>query len=77
MSLDLETDGTLVERMAASLRHIENVAIDIARDAEDTGHPRIADRIDQLVKMIDAARAVPEVLAARDAFRANLKKGEQ
>jgi hypothetical protein len=75
MSLDLETNAVLIERIAASLRHIGHDVIDIAQDAEDTGHPRIADRLGQLLSLIDAAQVIPEVLAARDAFRANPPKG--
>ena len=72
--LDLESDVALLELLVTKLRHIEHVVTDIARDAEDTGHPSFADRLEQLLGLVGATRAIPEALGARDAFRANLIK---
>src|SRR5262245_42041447 len=67
--IELETSATLIERLARALRRFEHEAIDIARDAHDTGAPAIADRLDQFSLEISAAGAIPEALAARAEFR--------
>jgi hypothetical protein len=69
--LDLETSAPLIERLARALRRFEHEMIDIARDAQDTGAPGIAARLDQLSLEISTAGAIPEALAARAEFRAH------
>jgi hypothetical protein len=72
----LSQNAALIELLAATLRRLEHEVVDVAQHAADCGSPEVADRLDQLTKTIDAARAIPEALAARDAFRVPLNRGE-
>jgi hypothetical protein len=69
--LDLEPNVRLIELLASTLRRLEHEVVDVARHAFDTGHPEVADRLDQLTRVISAALAIPEALAAREEFRAH------
>jgi hypothetical protein len=52
--LDLESDTALIERLTAKLRRLEHEIVDVAQHTSDVGHPEVADRLDQLIRMIDA-----------------------
>jgi len=75
--LDLESTPALIELLTSTLRRLEHEVVDVAQHAFDTGHPEVADRLDQLTRVISAAQAIPEALAVREEFRANLFKRKQ
>jgi hypothetical protein len=75
--LELEDNARLIELLAATLRRLEHEVVDVAQHAADLGSPEVADRLDQLTRVISAAQAIPEALAARDEFRAHSSNRKQ